>query len=68
MRLRTKIMPADRPQEYTRSGTKSARMREGYRRLLQRPDLTDQEIDAMRQHVIRLAQALCEHVWGMRFY
>jgi len=61
-------MPADRPKKRTRSGTKSARMRDVYRRLLQRPDLTDQEIDDMRKHVIRLAQVLCEHVWGKPFY
>jgi hypothetical protein len=43
-------------------------MRDAYRRALQRPDLSDREIDEMRLHVIRLAQALCEHVWGKRFY
>ena len=48
--------------------TKSAQMSDVYRRLLQRPDLTDQEIDDMRKHVTRLAQVLCEHVWGKPFY
>ena len=61
-------MPADRPKVRTRIGTKSARMREVYRKILQPPDLSDQEIDEMRKHVIQLAQTLCEHVWGKRFY
>jgi len=61
-------MPADRPKEHPRSGTKSARMHDVYRRMLRRSDLPDQEIDDIRQHVIRFAQALCEHVWGKRFY
>ena len=61
-----KIMPADRPQEHRRLRTKSAR--DVYRRMLQTPKLTDQEIDDMRQHVFRLVQAVCEHVWGKRFY
>ena len=61
-------MPADWPQERTRSSTKSAEMRDVYRRMLRTSDLTDREIDDMRQHVIRLAQVLCEHVWDKRFY
>lgn len=43
-------------------------MREVYRSMLRTPDLADQEIDDMRKHVIRLARALAEHVWGKRFY
>lgn len=43
-------------------------MRDVYRRLLRMPDLSDQQINDMRKHVIRLAQALCEHVWGKPFY
>jgi hypothetical protein len=61
-------MSAEPPKEHPRAATKLARMRDAYRQALQRPDLTDREIDDMRPYVIRLAQALCEHVWGKRFY
>jgi hypothetical protein len=43
-------------------------MRELYRKVLRTPGLNDKEVDEMRQHVIRLARTLCEHVWGKRFY
>lgn len=39
-----------------------------YRRVLEMPDLTKTEIDQMRVHVILLAQTVCEHVWGKKFY
>ena len=39
-----------------------------YRQLLKRPDLTDQEIEKMRKPLILLAQTICEHVWGKKFY
>jgi len=39
-----------------------------YRRILERPDLTDQAIDKMRYHVRLLAQTVCEHVWRKKFY
>jgi hypothetical protein len=42
--------------------------REQYRRLLKRPRLPDKKIEAMRKYVILLAQTICEHVWGKRFY
>lgn len=61
-------MTADRPQERTSSGRKSARMRELYCKTLQTSDLSDQEIDEMRKHVGQLARVLCEHVWGKSFY
>jgi hypothetical protein len=41
---------------------------EQYRQLLNRPRLSDQEIEAMRKHIILLAQTICEHVWGKKFY
>ena len=63
-----KIMPADQPKAHTTISTKSARMRDVYRKILQTRDLSDQEIDDMREHVIHLAQTLCEHVWGKPFY
>jgi hypothetical protein len=61
-------MPADRPTEPKKPEMKLARIREGYHKMPQVPDLTDREIDDMRQHVIRIARAICEHVWGKRFY
>jgi hypothetical protein len=61
-------MPADRLKVRAQSGTKSARMRDFYRKMLQTPDLSDQDIDDMRKHVVQLVQTLCEHVWGKRFY
>ena len=39
-----------------------------YRQLLKRPDLTDREIEKMRKNLILLAQTICEHVWGKKFY
>jgi hypothetical protein len=56
-------MSADQISKRTRSGTK-IRMSDVYRRVLRKPHLTEKEVDDMRRHVIRLAQALCEHVWG----
>jgi len=41
---------------------------ERYRRILKRPNLTDKEIDDMRRHLGLLAQTICEHVWGKKFY
>jgi hypothetical protein len=61
-------MSADRLKERPRLSTKSARMRDVYRKMLQTPQLSDQEIDETRKHVIQLARTICEHVWGKRFY
>ena len=68
--LVSRIMPDNQPQERASSAmkAKSARIGDIYRKMLQTPDLSDQEIDDMRKHVIQLAQTLCEHVWGKRFY
>jgi hypothetical protein len=57
-------MTVDRRQKTT----KAARIRELYRSAFGQPALSDQELVAMREHVIRLAQTICEHVWGKRFY
>ena len=43
-------------------------MAEAYRRVLQAPGLSDQQIEDMRKHVVQLAQTLCEHVWSKPFY
>jgi hypothetical protein len=60
-------MPAEPAKEHARAGTKAVRMRDVNRKALQRPNLTDRAIDKIRRHVIRLAQALCEHGRGKRF-
>jgi hypothetical protein len=41
---------------------------EKYRQILNRPDLTVEEIEAMRKHMILLAQTICEHVWGKKVH
>jgi len=41
---------------------------ETYRRVLKRPELTNKGIDEMRKHLGLLAQTICEHVWGKKFY
>jgi hypothetical protein len=56
------------PLETSRQSKTPAKLRERYRVVLSRPDLTDREIDAMREHVIRLARTVCEHVWGKQCY
>jgi len=61
-------MPTDQPKERTRVGAKSARLRDAYCKLVQKPHLSDQQVDEMRKHVSQLARTICEHVWGKRFY
>jgi len=39
-----------------------------YRQILKRPDLTEKEIDNMRNYLKLLARTICEHVWGKKFY
>lgn len=39
-----------------------------YRKLLNAPDLTRKEIDEIRRHVQRIAQTICEHVWGKKVF
>jgi len=39
-----------------------------YREILEMPQLTDEEIEQMRPHILLLAQTICEHVWGKDFY
>jgi len=36
--------------------------------VLQRPALTDHEVETLRIQMIRLAQAVCEHVWQQKVY
>jgi hypothetical protein len=39
-----------------------------YRQVLGMPNAKAKEIDGMRKHVINLARAICEHVWGKKRY
>jgi len=39
-----------------------------YRCILKMPDLSKKEIDEMRKNLVFLAQIICEHVWGKKFY
>lgn len=41
---------------------------ERYRHLLRRPDLTNSQVEAIRRRVAEIARAICEHVWGKKFY
>jgi len=41
---------------------------EKYRRILKMPKLKDKEIDEMRKNLSLLAQAICENLWGKKFY
>ena len=41
---------------------------EKYRRILKMPKLEDKEIDEMRKNLSLLAQTICEHIWGKKFY
>lgn len=36
---------------------------ESYRNILHKPELLESEIDEMRQNVILLAEAICNHIW-----
>lgn len=45
---------------------KTESLRGQYRGILGRPTLSDQEVDEIRKHVIRLAQTICAKVWGKR--
>jgi hypothetical protein len=39
-----------------------------YRCILGMPDLSNKKIDEMRKNLGLIAQTICEHVWGKRFY
>lgn len=39
-----------------------------YREVFEMPELTDRQIDEFRKPMILLAQTICEHVWGQKFY
>jgi hypothetical protein len=52
----------------TKKSRKKASIYDRYRRILNMPDLTNKEIDGMRNNLSLLAQTICEHVWGKKFY
>jgi len=39
-----------------------------YRAILERPALTEREIDQMRENMRAIARAVCEHVWKKKVY
>jgi len=39
-----------------------------YRVILEMQQLTNREIEAMRRNLRIIAQTICEHVWGKKFY
>jgi hypothetical protein len=39
-----------------------------YRCILKMPNLTKEKINDMRSHLNPIAQTICEHVWGKKFY
>jgi hypothetical protein len=41
---------------------------EKYRRILQMRRLSRKSIDEMRKNLGLIAQIICEHVWGKKFY
>lgn len=45
------------------SKSKKKNIYDEYRRILQKPDLTKEEIDKMRMNIGRLAQIVYEYVW-----
>jgi len=54
--------------ESVRNGGSRLTIRERDRAVLPCPTLTDRQIDDLRTPVILLAQPLCEHLWGKKFY
>jgi len=54
--------------ERVRKGASRLTTRERDRADLPCPTLTDRQIDDLRTPVILLAQPLCEHLWGKKFY
>jgi len=59
-------MRIDRPR--TKNSRGKAGIYDKYRRILNRPELTNKEIDEMRNNLSLLARTICEHVWGKKFY
>lgn len=47
---------------------KKVSVNDRYREILEKPNLSDKEIETMRQHLGLLARTICEHIWGKMFY
>ena len=48
--------------------TKNKNIYNKYRKILEKSELTDKEIDEIRHNMKLLAQTICEHVWKRKFY
>lgn len=47
---------------------KRSNVHDAYRHVLEMPHLADAEIIELRHSFIPLVQAICEQVWGQKFY
>ncbi len=52
----------------TKNKNKKVDVYNQYRLILGKPELTNKEIDELRKYLGLLSQAICEHVWGKKFY
>lgn len=48
--------------------TKKENIYNEYRKVLERPDLSRNEVEAVRQNLKLIATTICEHVWKKIFY
>ena len=39
-----------------------------YRWILGKPELSNKKVEEMRKNLKLIAQTICEHVWGKKFY
>jgi len=39
-----------------------------YRHILRMPGLSNKKINEMRKNLGLIAQTICEHIWGKKFY
>jgi len=39
-----------------------------YRRILKMPGLSNKQIEEIRKNLSIIAQIICEHTWGKKFY
>lgn len=39
-----------------------------YREILEMPNLSNSQIDNMREHLILFAKTICEYVWRNKYY
>jgi len=48
--------------------TKKESIYNEYRRILEKPDLSNKEIEEMRDNLRLIATTICEHVWKKKFH